>query len=333
MTTLAAHLHAGMCRFLLMVAEFDRRGLYESWECRGTAQWLTWKCGIAARTAREQVHVARALEKLPATAAFGELSYAKVRAMARVVGVVPEDELMNLATAATAGQLERILGTFAHHHRNQTNPPEVRQGMRTWWDDDTMFGFRGALSPEDGAVVAAALATMRKRRQAAESGSAEPLSDEGKPDTDVFDPQVLHRRRAQDLVDMARAAMGWLTVTARPCRWSSTPTWTSCWACRTREGRGSTAVPRCRRVVRRLGCDATWRLVIEDQDRNPLYVGRAHKDPNTFQRAAVSSRSGGRARCPHCLGAVRHIHHVWWWSKAGPPTSTTCWACAGTATR
>ena len=44
LTTLAAHLHAGMCRFLLMVAEFDRRELYESWECLGTAQWLTWKC-------------------------------------------------------------------------------------------------------------------------------------------------------------------------------------------------------------------------------------------------------------------------------------------------
>src|SRR5438045_1688052 len=53
LTTLAAHLHAGMCRFLLMVAEFDRRELYESWECLGTAQWLTWKCAVAPRTARE----------------------------------------------------------------------------------------------------------------------------------------------------------------------------------------------------------------------------------------------------------------------------------------
>src|SRR3954464_15454726 len=87
LTTLAAHMHAGMYRFLVMVAEFDRRELYESWECRGTAQWLSWKCAIAARTAREQAPVARALERLPlAAAAFGrgELSYAKVRAVARV---------------------------------------------------------------------------------------------------------------------------------------------------------------------------------------------------------------------------------------------------------
>src|SRR3954470_6099074 len=109
LTTLVADLHSGMCRFLLMVAEFDRRGLYESWECRTTAQWLTWKCAMAARTAREQVRGARTWERLPlAAAAFsrGELSYAKVRAMARVAGVVAEEELMNLATAATAAQLE-----------------------------------------------------------------------------------------------------------------------------------------------------------------------------------------------------------------------------------
>ena len=63
--TQAQGVHAGMYRFLVMVAEFDRRGLYESWECTTTAQWLSWKCAIAVRTAREQVRVARALEQLP----------------------------------------------------------------------------------------------------------------------------------------------------------------------------------------------------------------------------------------------------------------------------
>jgi hypothetical protein len=47
-------------------------------------------------------------------------------------------------------------------------------------------------------------------------------------------------------------------------------------------------------------------------------VGRAHKDPTTAQRVAVWSRSGGRCEVPHCGGAMRHIHHVWWWSKGGP---------------
>src|SRR5436190_16369389 len=131
LTSLAAHLHAGMYRFLVMVAEFDRRGLYETWECTTTAQWLSWKCAIASRTAREQVRVARALERLPqAAAAFsrGELSYAKVRAMARVAGIVDEDELMNLATSATAAQLERILGPSPATTRPKPRSPRSGSG-------------------------------------------------------------------------------------------------------------------------------------------------------------------------------------------------------------
>ena len=148
LTTLAAHMHAGMYRFLVMVAEFDRRGLYESWECRSTAEWLSWKCAMPARTAREQVRVARALEKLPlAAAAFGrgELSYAKVRAMARVAGVVAEEELMHLATEATA----RATGTDSGHVR-----PPPRQGDQ---------GAGGA-----GAV----LVVVGRRRHAATLGAA-----------------------------------------------------------------------------------------------------------------------------------------------------------------
>src|SRR4051794_25848845 len=170
LTTLAAHMHAGMFRFLVMVAEFDRRGggerwggattdrrgLYESWECQTTSQWLVWKCSIAPRTAREQVRVARTLERLPkAAAAFsrGELSYAKVRAIARVAGVVDEDELMNLATAATAAQLERILGTFARHHESATEPPEEQGRFSGWWDERGMFHYSGLAGPENGALL------------------------------------------------------------------------------------------------------------------------------------------------------------------------------------
>src|SRR4051812_7968211 len=337
LTTLAAHLHAGMCRFLLMVAEFDRRELDDSWEGRGTAQWLTWKCAVAPRTAREHGHVGRALQKMPAaTAAFsrGELSYAKVRAMARVVDVVPADELMNLATAATAGQLERILGCFNRHRKNQTDPPKARQGLRTWWDDDLMFHLEGVLAPEDALIVEAALATMRKRRQQAraeaKNGSAEPPGEEA--EQDGWDSNVLHRRAAEDLVDMARTVLG-LTETDGPPVEMVVHADIDLLAGLTDTGRawidGGPPLPAD--VVRRLGCEASWRLIVEDKNRNPLYVGRKHKDPNTYQRAAVWSRSGGRCESPHCTGVMRHIHHVWWWSKGGPTNIDNllgvCWRC------
>ena len=85
--TLAGHIAAATCRFLLLVGELDRRGGWRTWGCMSCAHWLSWKCGISIRTAQEHVRVARALEELPVMrAAFGsgQLSYSKVRAMTRV---------------------------------------------------------------------------------------------------------------------------------------------------------------------------------------------------------------------------------------------------------
>ena len=62
---LAAHLAAGTCRFLQLVAEFDARGGWATWDLPSCAAWLAWKCQVAPGTAREQVRVARALADLP----------------------------------------------------------------------------------------------------------------------------------------------------------------------------------------------------------------------------------------------------------------------------
>src|SRR5688572_14509936 len=64
-------------------------------------------------------------------------------------------------------------------------------------------------------------------------------------------------------------------------------------------------------MLRRLGCNASWRLLIEDRDDNPLYVGRKTKDPTTGQRVGVWARSGGRCENPACSRKLRQIHHVW----------------------
>jgi hypothetical protein len=62
---LAAHLAAATCRWLLLVAEFDERGGWAEWGVSTCAHWLSWRCGIAPRSAREHARVARALTTLP----------------------------------------------------------------------------------------------------------------------------------------------------------------------------------------------------------------------------------------------------------------------------
>ena len=78
----AASIAAATCAWLLTIAEYDRRRGWETWECRSCSHWLSWRCSISARTAREHVAVAARLVDLPdVIAAFseGELSYSKVR--------------------------------------------------------------------------------------------------------------------------------------------------------------------------------------------------------------------------------------------------------------
>ena len=45
-TELCGHLTAGECRWLLLIAEYDRRKGYETWGCHSIVQWLGWKCGF-----------------------------------------------------------------------------------------------------------------------------------------------------------------------------------------------------------------------------------------------------------------------------------------------
>ena len=62
--TLAGHLAAATCRWLVLVGEFDRRQGWASWGARSCGQWLSWRCGMGGGTAREHVRVGRALLEL-----------------------------------------------------------------------------------------------------------------------------------------------------------------------------------------------------------------------------------------------------------------------------
>jgi Domain of unknown function (DUF222)/HNH endonuclease len=149
LASLASHLHAGMCRWLELVAEVERRG-----ELAGnTADWLAWRCGLMPRTAREHVRIARRLAELPLLqAAFGrgELSYAKLRALTRIA----ERERYRRVTTDDAVALQE------------------NAYLQWYWDEDGSLVLRGQLAPEDGAVFLQAVESAHQALR--ERGSAEP---------------------------------------------------------------------------------------------------------------------------------------------------------------
>ena len=157
---LAAHLAAGTCRFLQLVAEFDAREGWATWDLPSCAAWLAWKCQVAPGTAREQVRVARALASLPhitAQFAAGRMSYAKVRALTRIATGATEADLAEIAGPMTAAQCER----FAAAHRKASDDQELAawatRRVRVHVDEDGSLTISAKLPAADGAVVLQAL--------------------------------------------------------------------------------------------------------------------------------------------------------------------------------
>ena len=56
---LAGHLAAATCRFLVLLADFDARRGWASWEMGSCAQWLSWKCRRRFRGNARRGHAAR----------------------------------------------------------------------------------------------------------------------------------------------------------------------------------------------------------------------------------------------------------------------------------
>ena len=182
-TELAAHLNAAECRWLLLVAEFDRREGWATWECRSCASWLNWKCGIDLGAARERVRVARRLGELPSiTAAFGagQLSYSKVRALTRVATTDNEEALLEMARAGTASHLERIVRAYraalGREDLDQANHVHEQRFVEWHCDDDGALVVRARLSAEQGALVHKALELAARAEEGVSAETSERLS-------------------------------------------------------------------------------------------------------------------------------------------------------------
>jgi hypothetical protein len=316
---LAGHLWAAECRWLLMIGEFDRREAWSPWGLQSCAHWLSWRCGVALSAARERVRVARRLVELPLiTAAFsqGELSYAKVRALTRVANNANEPELVEVARTATASQLERIVRTYRkaqiQEELVESNERHKARQARWYWDDDGSFVLSARLSPEDGALVLAALEAGRPK------GIPTPASA---ADVSAETPQAV-ARNAEALVGAAQLALSAVERDDRgdaPCQvvlHVDAPVL----AGDESEGRsylenGPSVPPE---TARRLSCDAEVIAVIHERDSgNPLDIGRKTRTVSPALRRALRVRDGG-CRFPGCSNRrFVDAHHIVHWFPDG----------------
>jgi hypothetical protein len=322
LTGLAAQSAAAMCRWLVMVAEFDRRDAAARWwGVRSTAHWLEWQCALEERTARAHVAVARRIVGLPKTmAAFasGALSYSKVRALVRVATISTEDTWIEKARQATAAQLEDAVRGYrqaigADDPAPAVDPAEERGELYESWTEEGRGHLRANLRADDFAL---ALAAIDKRadelfQEQAKSGPAGPLLCRTRAEL-----------RAQAMVELLCGENGCVCggdgsddrhLVVIVAEASSLDPEGHAYI----EGGPPVSAERLAELL----CDQPLALLVKDDSGNPLYLGRSTKQLNRRQRRALRYRDGRCCQFPGCKSTKRiNGHHVAWWARDHGPT-------------
>jgi hypothetical protein len=149
---------------LELLGKFDAVGAIRYWTgFKSLAHWLSWCCSMTPGVAREHVRVAKALRRMPTIAGLfreARLSYSKVREVTRVVDVVDEQRLAQLALTATASQLARMISGFRSADGLRIKQQTKRR--MSWHErEDGMVEFRARLPKEEAALLLAAINAAR----------------------------------------------------------------------------------------------------------------------------------------------------------------------------
>jgi hypothetical protein len=299
-------------RIVLLAGELDRR---EGWRDEGATSvetWLAERCNVSAATARAWAHVGARLFDLPHLAeglSSGELSFDQVRAV--VDAATPEADAAWRARAAECSV--RQLADLAKDEAAASAPPAPGPGdheKRSVRFNDTCRTMTAQLPPEAYAEVRAGLES--RARQFPSDGETpwdQRLADAlvslvrgggagTRPKGDTGDEPapspyvVVAHVPLATLLDEDSALGGEL------------------------ERRGLVDAE----VVRRLACDATLVVALDDDVGRTMYEGRARRDPTPTQRRELWRRDR-HCRFPGCANATFvNPHHIRWWRRDRGPT-------------
>ncbi|EIV94995.1 HNH endonuclease signature motif containing protein [Frankia sp. QA3] len=345
----AGRISAATCRWLSLIAAFDRRKGWSSTGLPTCAHWLAWRCGIGLRASYEYLRVARALQTLPqitATFARGEISYSKVRAITRIAAPDTETEWAREAVRCSTRELERLVSLQSKIKSDGENDREKNGGRKdsvrcSWrWNEDGTFSLTAHLDPERGAVVAKALA-MAVSSLDQSTGPRDDGAITSDPADDDHEKKASPSVRADALAGVAESFL----ARGAPELTDPTPYTVNVHVDvatliggiesgrnnnvrkvdkERQSGRkceiegGATLAPS---VVRRLSCDSLLRAFLTDSQGSPLALGRTRRSPSIKLRRAIYARDKGVCQYPGCRRTQwLHIHHMQEWGADGGTT-------------
>jgi hypothetical protein len=313
-TKLCSYLHAAEARLLTLIREFDSK---ECWAEQGfcsCAHWLNFKCGIGMNAAREKVRVARSLADLPkieAGLARGELSYSKVRAMTRIADAGNEDYLLMIARHGTAHHVEKLVSKYRTARRAQDAAVADEQyrerELNHYYDHDGCLVIKARIPAEQGALIVKALEMAMENDFIAGDDSDDDSSDP-RPEKS----QPVAARRADALANIAETYMNNDESSGSTADRYQVVVHVTAETSQLEGGPHVTA-----ETSRRICCDSTIIKLTEDDDGEPLSIGRRSRSIPAAIRRALRIRDGG-CRFPGCTH-TRFVdgHHIVHWADGG----------------
>jgi hypothetical protein len=309
---LAARINAATYEFLVLVRQFDERAGWLKWGLGNCAEWLHYRCDLSMNAAREKVRVAQSLKTLPdiaAAFATGDLSYSKVRAMTRVVGAHNEDELLSFALKTTTARVEERCREL------RCGTVDSLDGAQRAFANRSLRVSRNAergtmtitveLPLETGELVAKAIDKARDDS----ASSVEFADDLGPARRESFSA-----RQADAMVSMSSS---YLAGNAEQTRSTSDDYLVTIHVDQSAlaNGNGRSNLPID--SVKRLCCDGHSVVIGEDENGEPLNIGRKTRTvPTAIKRALIArDKSCAFPGCHH----TRFVdaHHIEHWSAGG----------------
>jgi Domain of unknown function (DUF222)/HNH endonuclease len=332
---LGTEVAASLGALMGVVVELDKREAWRSEGATSLGSWLAQRLGISEATGRAWAHVAERLDDLPHLSQgirVGALSFDKVRAVVDVANPETDASILRQADECSVRQLNDL----ARADRTVTNAEaEADHEFRYLRFNDAQCSLSARMPREDYAVVHAAItdgardfpsdgetpydqrrcdalvALCRPSRQRRPGGSG-PRSADGNGRGNAGGPSEQADEQTREGTDGANrhgSTQGFFVVAHTDLSLL-------------RGGTGTAEIERLGllspEAIRRITCDASVALGLDDAFGHTMFEGRARRFPTGAQRREAQRRDR-RCRFPGCSNDIfTDIHHIVHWADQGP---------------
>lgn len=331
---LSALLSTARAELGLVLAEIESRELHKEFDCGTIERFASWQCQLSTANARNTAALGRAVHELPAmgdAVVEGRLSADKAVMIAKVAAPDSEAALVDLSQYTSMGQLQKVCSSW----RTVGVAPELPEfeesepshiGRVVVFHDDSGIEVRASFDHVHGALVLSALdsvtAQVRAERKEAAGADGSPVLRGVPADLDEVPHERLTREqwRAEGFLRMCELASGVVpgelqasgfatqVVVHVPVDTLLHPTALPGVELGPADVLEPQGVVLRREAARWLACDAGLQTVLEDNNGDPLHLGRRTSTITPHLRRAVHARYR-TCTWPGCTSTVVQLHH------------------------